>query len=113
MLWKNPEALIISLKRFDFTSTYLKKNNRPIQIPEHIDMSKYTVGKTATRYKLKACATHSGSYMGGHYHAISQDQKDMTWCIFDDESVMKFGEGEVNFPSEHLSKGYTLFYFAE
>ena len=97
-LWRNPNILIVSLKRFTLD---LQKNNRPIIMPEELDMSKYTLTKGANIYKLQAVAHHDGSFDSGHYQAICSmnDQ----WYVCDDLMVKQIDKPNLDF-------GYVYFY---
>lgn len=97
-LWRNPNILIVSLKRFTMD---LQKNNVRIDVPEVLDLSKYCLTKTNNRYKLQSVAHHFGSFDSGHYHAICN--KDNNWYDYDDLNVK-----EVKDPS-HVH-GYVFFY---
>jgi ubiquitin carboxyl-terminal hydrolase 2/21 len=107
LFWRNPSILVVSLKRFDFKKTgHIEKNNTQINVPEVLDISKFTVGRnTNTMYSLKSVAFHSGSYFGGHYNAICKHPNN-TWYMMDDEMVMKVSD--VNMPD--VSTGYVFFY---
>lgn len=107
LLWKNPSILIIVLKRFDFDTrcqTFVK-NNKKVAIPERINIAEFCVGKTKKLYDLRSVAFHSGSYHGGHYHALCK--KPDGWYLFDDDTVFKKEE-----LYDHLSLGYVYFYEA-
>jgi ubiquitin C-terminal hydrolase len=101
--WRNPRLLVITLKRFDAN---MDKINTDVDIPETLDMSKYTIGPSNTKYELKAVAYHSGSAFSGHYIAMLRCEADM-WFIVDDEAVTA-----VRNYSDGLKKGYMYFYQA-
>lgn len=48
-LWKLPQILIIFLKRFDYN---LKKNNKPINIIEHINFNRWCIIMTLISYPV-------------------------------------------------------------
>lgn len=100
LLWKNPEILIISVKRFD---NFLRKNNKKIEIPEFLDISKYTLDKKSSKYKLRSVASHVGSLNGGHYVSIVKNNE--KWYLIDDLDV-KFLE------HPDLGSGY-IYYFEQ
>lgn len=106
--WRNPRILTITLKRFTFTpSGHAVKDSRPIEVPDVLDLGAYTIGKTKTKYALRAFAVHSGSYYGGHYHAVCKGREDSRWRVYDDDTVINLEGGPVG--AEH---GYVYFYEA-
>lgn len=106
LLWRNPQILIITLKRFEFDprAVTFVKNAKSISIPERLDISTYTIGKSRSHYTLKAVAFHNGSYHGGHYHAICKGDNG-EWILHDDENVQTLGQ-----TSPYLGSGYVFFY---
>jgi ubiquitin C-terminal hydrolase len=108
LLWRNPKILIISLKRFEFDprTGHFIKNNKNVDIPETLNVSSKTIGKTKRIYHLKAIAFHSGSYYGGHYHAVCK-QRDGSWYLYDDDVVHRLDSHPSN-----IGNGYVYFYEA-
>ena len=107
-LWRTPRIFIITLKRFEYVperSMFLK-NNTPIDIPHTFDVSLYTLGPHKQKYKLKSVAFHNGSYNGGHYHALCQEQNN--WYHCDDDYIGKLDESNT----PNVSHGYMFFYEA-
>jgi ubiquitin C-terminal hydrolase len=100
-LWRNPSILIISLKRFIFAQNSFKKNNKPIEVPEKLDISKYCIPNNKVKYKLVSIAHHSGSYNSGHYHAICNHEN--KWYEYDDMSVKSIS-------NPNHTNGYVYFY---
>jgi ubiquitin C-terminal hydrolase len=98
-LWRNPSVLIVSLKRF---TNDFRKNNAPIDIPEQLDLSKYSLTQKTNSYRLQAVAYHNGSQNSGHYHAVCRH--DDKWFEYDDMDVRCFKE-----TPEHKN-GYVFFY---
>jgi ubiquitin carboxyl-terminal hydrolase 8 len=107
-LWRTPQILIISLKRFN---SNLKKINTHIEAPFTIDISDHIIGPSKqTKYNLKSVAYHYGSFHGGHYFATckhTHTQGD-EWNIYDDEDVKKIDEIE-----DAVKAGYVYFYDLE
>lgn len=99
-LWKLPNILIITLKRF---TDSLQKNNKKVQIPLELSLDKYTISKTNTKYKLSSVAYHSGSFFGGHYVAITK-KKNNNWYIIDDINISELKDMNM------ISEGYLYFY---
>lgn len=99
LIWRSPEILMLSLKRF---TDDLKKNNKNIEVPLELNFAKYTLDKNESRYKLCSVSNHIGSYFGGHYFSICNEGEN-EWVIADDLEVKK-----VQTPS--LGEGYIYFY---
>lgn len=98
--WKNPEILMIAVKRFDAN---LKKNNNNISVDLELDISKYSFDKKS-KYKLCSVGYHLGSYHGGHYVCIGRDNsKDDTWYIADDNNIKLI-------QNPNIEQGYLYFY---
>ena len=101
--WKNPEILMIAIKRFDAN---LRKNNRNIQIPLELDISKYSFDKNS-KYTLCSVGYHLGSYHGGHYVCIGRENRENydknLWYIADDDNVKKI-------ENPNIEQGYLYFY---
>ena len=71
--WSLPNILVIDIKRFNTSTTTMKKNQIMIDFPlENLDLSKYIIGydKTSYIYDLYGVCNHSGSLLGGHYTAF-------------------------------------------
>jgi len=100
-LWRVPNILIITVKRFTKT---LEKINTSIDVPVYLDISKHTIPPCA-KYVLRSVACHSGSgfNFGGHYHAIGFD--DNKWTIMDDEVIARTEDIPMG-----VDKGYIFFY---
>lgn len=107
MLWKTPDILIISLKRYD---SQLRKNNNPILVDDVLDIEKYTINyasgqRPSTRYSLQGMCVQSGSLGGGHYYANCKNHLDGKWRRYNDTNV-----NEIS-PEEALNeRGYLYFY---
>lgn len=101
-VWRFPHILMISLKRFTFD---LRKNNKAIQIPETLNLSKYclagSVGESNSVYQLQAVAHHHGSSNSGHYNAICKTENKWYYC---DDIIVK----EIQEPIHE--QGYVYFY---
>lgn len=117
-VWRFPHILMISLKRFTFD---LQKNNKPIKIPELLNLSKYKLDLTeaalhgsqssaqssaqssnsSSTYQLQAVAHHHGSSDSGHYNAICK--KENKWYYCDDITIK-----EIENPIHEY--GYVYFY---
>lgn len=101
LMWRSPQILIISLKRFSVQT--MRKNAKNIKIPETLDISKYCLKNKNNIYKLVAAGIHMGfSQLGGHYYAVCRGY-DGNWYKIDDLDVR--AEKEVN-----VENGYVYFY---
>jgi ubiquitin C-terminal hydrolase len=107
-LWRNPNVMIVSVKRFDHT---LVKNNKSVCAPLYLDVSKYTINpKTPSNYKLVAIGNHCGSGLGyGHYNCCCRHMNGK-WYQVDDCKVWEANEREVDVA---LNQGYMYFYEAD
>jgi ubiquitin C-terminal hydrolase len=102
-LWKNPNVLVISLKRFTHN---FKKNNQSIEIPLNLNLNKYNCSKTLN-YKLKSVAMHIGNIDSGHYFSICNHSVNNKWYNIDDLNVTE----EQN--PDFKIYGYVFFYILD
>ena len=102
-LWRNPNILIISLKRFTYD---MKKNNKVISVPEYLSLDKYTAALGSAKYRLVSIACHIGSFMGGHYYALCRHPDDK-WYLYDDDQVTEMNAESL---APHIAKSYVYFY---
>lgn len=98
-LWRNPPVLVVSLKRF---ANDFRKVGAPIEIPDALDLSRYSLAHKTNVYRLQSVAYHSGSHHSGHYNAVCRH--DDRWYEYDDMDVRCFKEAP-----EH-KHGYVFFY---
>jgi ubiquitin C-terminal hydrolase len=116
-LWRNPNILILSLKRF---GSDLRKRETHIDVPFEIDLSKYTISNTNKHYQLKSIAFHAGGVQSGHYFAICRrdnvvkhETKKETivtsWHKYDDEDVREVSQSDL---VKIKNYGYVFFYEA-
>lgn len=77
-----PKVLTLHLKRFifDYATGRRKKVNDPLQIGSNLDLQPFLAEESepsgsedAMLYELYGILIHSGSAMGGHYHAYIKD----------------------------------------
>lgn len=85
-LWRTPEYLIISFKRFSAT---LRKKNTFIKYPiEGFNINKYISGYSNTSfYDLVGVGNHSGGLGGGHYFAFCKHADDNWYCLNDSRKL--------------------------
>ena len=93
-----PEALFIHLMRFEWTTRGPKKNSKPVDFPEHLDVSKWCLDpKEAAKYKLQAVVAHAGSLKFGHYKAYVRDAEGQVREA-NDETISKVSSDEWRKP---------------
>lgn len=102
-LWKNPNILIISLKRFHYQHG---KNMSKVTVPTSIDLAKYTIHSNRHKYNLVAVGNHMGGLGSGHYNCLCR-HKNNTWYAIDDVMVRKANEAEIEFV---LNSGYVYIF---
>jgi len=86
-----PEYLVISLKRFKYTSMYRTKINCTIKFPmKDLDLNKYLIEgsqQDCKSYDLLAVVNHNGDLNSGHYNCIIKN--DNNWIKYNDSVVSK------------------------
>lgn len=102
-LWKNPNVLIISLKRFDYQRG---KNHTTVTVPMSLDLSPFTIHSDRCRYRLVAVGNHIGGISSGHYNCLCRN-KTNKWYAIDDVIVREAKENEIEYV---LNNGYLYFY---
>ena len=98
-LWRLPEILLITLKRFDYNNN---KNNKQISMPLNLDVGNFTLSRGATKFNLKSVGYHMGNTENGHYIAIVHHPNG-SWYFIDDLSRNKLD-------TPNVSNGYVFFY---
>jgi len=90
-----PETLTIHLKRFKFNGNSSSKVKQSISYSNYLDLTKYTIDGTPTKYRLVSVIVHEGrSLSSGHYIAHCL-QPDGSWCTYDDEYINKIPEQQA------------------
>ena len=102
-LWKNPNILIVSLKRFNHN---LVKNNKQVSAPLQLNLGKYCLHTPHTKYNLVAVGNHQGGFGSGHYNCACL-HKNNKWYAVDDVMVREAHNDEINYV---LNNGYLYFY---
>jgi len=106
--WSLPNILVIDIKRFNTSTTTMKKNQIMIDFPlENLDLSKYIIGydKPSYIYDLYGVCNHSGSLLGGHYTAFVKNMNNK-WYHYNDTTVSEVKiEEQIKTP-----KAYCFFY---
>ena len=108
-IWRLPETLILSLKRFTMMG---EKIDTSISFPlKDLDMKKYVVGprldKKFNTYDLTGIILHYGILGGGHYIAIVRNPGGKTWQVCDDSRTKTIPESKVDTCSSSV---YALVY---
>ncbi|CAG9319010.1 unnamed protein product [Blepharisma stoltei] len=122
-IWRTPDILILSLKRFSYQDGCLEKIDQDVSFPIFaFDISEWvkgiessnglTLSTTALQnaYDLYAIVYHSGSITGGHYTATCQnyESEEQKWFHFDDDYVFELVDGTED--SIPIRNAYMLFY---
>ena len=115
---------IIKLKRYFQDWNTLKKNNKFIEYPETLDLSKYSCNGDIEKYQLYGVINHNGVLNSGHYYSyVKNNIKDIkdysnsnsntslpdfddTWYLCNDSRVSEISIDEVL----TSNNAYMLFY---
>lgn len=113
-IWREPDVLLIHIKRFRFSGVHYEKLNTPVEVPcRELSLRPWIVGPSGASsapYELYAAACHWGGMSGGHYtsFAVNNEGKEPQWLKFNDESVSSVS---MNQELDEVSKQcYVLFY---
>ena len=122
-IWRVPDILILSLKRFAYQQGVFDKIDQPVSIPFYaFDISQWVKGVEISggltlstsvlqnAYDLYAIILHSGGIAGGHYTTLIKVSKndDNMWVLFDDASLYVVKEDPDNLMV--AQNAYMLFY---
>lgn len=102
-LWKNPQVLIVSLKRFNHN---LHKDTTQVVVPTNLSLSPYCLHSQDGEYNLVAVVHHMGSAGSGHYNCLCKHQNGV-WYAIDDHVVREAQPNEIDYV---LNNGYMYFY---
>ena len=118
-IWRAPDILILSLKRFTYSNGVVEKIQNLVNYPffgfeisqyvksiENNSKSTMSTSAVYNSYDLYAVVLHSGSIHGGHYTTLVKIQN--SWILFDDDSTLELKESPEN--STLVSDSYLLFY---
>jgi ubiquitin carboxyl-terminal hydrolase 8 len=111
-LWKLPEVLIITLKRFVNMGGLFIKNDNCVYFPiDELDMAPYVslkqdVSNMSTKYQLYSTINHMGSCEFGHYVSNCKNDYNDIWYHFNDHNV-KYKDDIWTFVND---TAYILFY---
>ena len=122
-IWRVPDILILSLKRFAYQQGVFDKIDQPVSIPFYaFDISQWVKGVEISggltlstsvlqnAYDLYAIILHSGGFAGGHYTTLVKvnNDDDSIWVLFDDASLYVVKEDPDNLMV--AQNAYMLFY---
>jgi len=109
-----PKYLFIAFSRYRFNMKNLQhvKNQKFINFPDDLDISKYIVKNcrkknvnNGSNYKLKGFINHMGAAGGGHYSSTCKYPEG--WYECDDETIREIGD---NLKDIHKRHAYILLY---
>ncbi|CAJ1416321.1 unnamed protein product [Effrenium voratum] len=113
-IWREPDVLVLHIKRFHFSGEHFEKISTPVQVPlKDLDVRAWVVGPTGgagTAYDLYGIACHRGGMSGGHYtsYCMNEGGKEPQWLKFNDDSVSTV---DIQKELPEISKQcYVLFY---
>jgi ubiquitin carboxyl-terminal hydrolase 4/11/15 len=122
-IWRVPDILILSLKRFAFQHGILDKIDQAVSVPFYaFDISQWvngieisggmTLSTTVFQnaYDLYAIILHSGGLSAGHYTTLLKVLKDndSMWILMDDGNIYAMNEDPDTL--EVARNAYMLFY---
>lgn len=106
-----PELLLVHFNRFESKGRQTRKITRPIDYPEALDLSPWTVDSLPPqKYRLQAVVAHAGSLNTGHYVAYVRGP-DGVRCISDSD-VQNASPRELRSPGDSFDP-YILMYMKE
>jgi len=113
-IWREPDVLILHIKRFHFSGAHYEKLNTPVEVPlKELNLRPWIVGPSATSsvpYELYGVACHWGGMSGGHYtsYCVNSQGKEPVWLKFNDDSVTSVS---ISQEFDEISRqSYVLFY---
>jgi ubiquitin carboxyl-terminal hydrolase 4/11/15 len=113
-VWREPDVLILHIKRFHFSGVHYEKLNTPVEVPcKELNLRPWIAGPTAETsvpYDLYGVACHWGGMSGGHYTSfcMNTERKEPVWLKFNDDTVTSVS---ITQELEEISKQcYVLFY---
>jgi len=115
IIWEQPEVLVIQFKRFVYDlygdrQAVKDKVSFPL---ENMSLDFFTHGNSnGTRgvYKLYGIVNHFGSLEGGHYISFIYNEPIKQWLQYNDSTVTRVEEKEMEDFAKGSSQPYLLFY---
>ena len=100
-----PEILVVEFRRF---SSNRQKDNVHIPFTQWLDLTRHTINRTPTKYRLMAVIHHSGTLDRGHYVTVARGPGG-NWQRMNDQVVTDVTVTEALRPSNDFTP-YLLFY---
>lgn len=120
-IWRVPDILILSLKRFTYSNGVAEKIDNFVNYPFFgFEISQYvksienaskivlSTSASMNSYDLYAVVLHSGNISGGHYTTLLKMQSPTNWVLYDDDSTLELKDSPEN--STLIASSYLLFY---
>jgi ubiquitin C-terminal hydrolase len=110
-IWKFPKYLILTLNRFSFETSIVRKNNVCIDYPvdELFSLEDFVAREAplpeSTDYELYAVIEHEGTVNRGHYTAYVKLGDDNQWYYANDARIVKVDKCQIFYKN-----AYMLFY---
>lgn len=112
VLWHTPDRLVIQLKRFNNTGTYVSKNSKHVEFPiDDLSLDEFIseYNQKNDIFDLYAVVHHIGSLHGGHYIAYTKNPLTGEWYEYNDDDIVHIDSDQVH--NEIIDNGgYILFY---
>jgi len=114
-IWKQPETLVIQLKRFVYDQYGDRKKVRdPVSFPlDSLILDAFMHERSPDRggkYKLYGVVNHLGSLDAGHYIALIYNEHLKCWLQYNDSKISKVSDKDMLEFSRGSSEPYILFY---
>lgn len=113
-IWREPDVLVLHIKRFHFSGDHFEKISTPVQVPlKDLDIRAFVVGPTGgsySSYDLYGVACHRGGMSGGHYtsYCMNEGGEEPRWLKFNDDTVSSV---DIHQELPEIAKQcYVLFY---
>lgn len=105
--WSLPHVLVVTLKRFNVSTTSIRKNHAFVDFEDTLDLSKYVIGynKKSYVYELFGICNHTGGVHGGHYTSYVKNANS-NWYHFNDTNVSRIPD----FNTMKTNQAYCFFY---
>lgn len=111
-IWREPQILIIQLKRFS-NNNFVRKNNKKIIYPiNDLDISNisFKKNKESNLYNLFSITKHYGTLYGGHYKSSSLNPINKHWYEQDDKDIYYIKKENYDTEISSNPASYLLFY---
>jgi len=115
LLWKQPEVLVVQLKRFVY-DLYGEREavKDDVSFPlENLRLDHFTheeSNEDKGKYKLYGIVNHFGDLESGHYIAFVYNEYQRCWLQYNDNQVSTIDEEDIEEFAKGSSEPYILFY---